>query len=343
MNTETIHSLQCVRSAVALRSKRIGFDCQHCGYTEAIPQSQAEVIERDFDSYRPEPGDWEMETRQWHCEQCGADTTTERSITSFNCPFCASNLVSASDELLMRHKPESLLPFRITSGSRSDFVPDTFLWFRPNRQTQARAGRIRGTYMPYWTFDTLTRSFWTAQSGTYYYVKNSKGERERKIRWQRVSGNHTEFFDDELVVGSNVVDHGLLGRIEPFPTSELTAFQEQYLAGHMALGHEVDMLECWPTAKARIDNHIRAECRRAIPGDTHRGLSVTTSYMNRTYKLCLLPIWIAAYRYRDTSYSYVVNGVTGNIAGKAPWSAVKLMSALAVLVAALYAGYRYFG
>jgi hypothetical protein len=318
--------------------------CQHCGFSEPIPQSEAEVVERDFHSYTPDSDDWEMEMRQWHCEKCGADTITERTVTSFSCPFCASNLVSATDELIDKHTPESLLPFRITEAEALNRFREWIqsLWFRPNAlKTQARGGKIRGTYVPFWTFDALTHSFWTAQSGTYYYVKNSKGERERKIRWRTVNGTHNEFFDDELVSGSTVLDDSLWRRIEPFPTDELVGFREEYLAGHMALAYETDMLECWPTAKEQIDHRIRAACRRSIPGDTHRGLAVTTSYLNRTYKLCLLPIWIAAYRYRGESYTYLVNGINGNIAGKAPWSLVKILSAVSVLSGLIYGLYRY--
>ena len=319
--------------------------CEHCQYSEAIPQSEGEVVERDFDLYRPEPGEWSLDVHEWHCEQCGADTTTERNVTSFSCPFCGSNLVSASDDLIDRRKPESLLPFRITeSAAVANFKAwIQGLWFRPNTlKTQASAGDIRGTYVPYWTFDTFTRSFWTAQSGTYYYVRDDEGKRQRKIRWRHVSGTHNAFFDDELVSGSRAVNKTLLKKIEPFPTDQLLGFREEYLAGHMALAYDNDMLECWPEAQSQIDAQVRAACRRAIPGDTHRGLAVTTSYLNRTYKLCILPIWIATYRYRNESYSYVVNGVTGTIAGDAPWSVIKILGAVVALAVVVGTAYQYF-
>ena len=68
---------------------------------------------------------------------------------------------------------------------------------------------------------------------------------------------------------------------------------------------------------------------------------VTTSYLNKTYKLCLLPIWMASYRYRQESYTYVVNGVTGEVAGRAPWSLPKLFGALLSVGALCYGIFRY--
>jgi len=68
-----------------------------------------------------------------------------------------------------------------------------------------------------------------------------------------------------------------------------------------------------------------------VPGDTYRNLLVRTQWNGEKVKSALLPVWIAAYRYRDKPFRFLVNGVTGKVAGKAPLSVFKV--ALAVLVA----------
>ncbi len=318
--------------------------CSHCGYSEEIPGSDAEVVERDFQSFVADSEDWNDGIRHWKCQACSATTTTERTVTAHRCSFCGSNLVSSADDETHTRRPESLLPFRVSEKEALHCFRKWIrsLWFRPNAlKSQARAGAIDGTYVPYWTFDALTRSFWTAESGTYYYVEDSKGNRKRRVRWRRVNGTHTAFYDDELVPGTTVVNSALLNQVEPYPTEDLIGYRTEYLAGHTAVAYEHDMLACWPTAKSRIDSDIRSACRRSIPGDTHRGLSVNTSYHNQTYKLCLLPIWIASYRYRNETYSYIVNGVTGTIAGKAPWSLSKLLGAATAIAGLGYGLYLY--
>ena len=46
----------------------------------------------------------------------------------------------------------------------------------------------------------------------------------------------------------------------------------------------------------------------------------------------LLPIWVAAYRYRGKGFRFVVNGRTGAVQGERPWSPWKIGLAIAVAV-----------
>jgi hypothetical protein len=55
-----------------------------------------------------------------------------------------------------------------------------------------------------------------------------------------------------------------------------------------------------------------------------------------TFKHVLLPVWLAAYRYRGQSFRFVVNGRTGTVQGERPYSAVKI--AIAVALALVVAG-----
>jgi hypothetical protein len=61
-----------------------------------------------------------------------------------------------------------------------------------------------------------------------------------------------------------------------------------------------------------------------VPGDTQRGLTVRNEFSHVTFKHVLLPIWIAAYRYNGKPYQFLVNGQTGEVVGKAPWSFWKI-------------------
>ena len=59
-----------------------------------------------------------------------------------------------------------------------------------------------------------------------------------------------------------------------------------------------------------------------------------------TFKHVLLPVWLAAYKYRGKTYRFVVNGRTGRVQGERPWSAIKIALAVIVgLIVAAAAGY----
>ena len=57
-----------------------------------------------------------------------------------------------------------------------------------------------------------------------------------------------------------------------------------------------------------------------MPGDTHRGLEVETQFSHVNSDLCLLPIYLLTYRYKDRTFRFLVNGQTGKVAGEKPVS-----------------------
>ena len=84
---------------------------------------------------------------------------------------------------------------------------------------------------------------------------------------------------------------------------------------------------------------IEQDVRRDIGGDQQRIGRVETDVGALTFKHVLLPVWLAAYRYRGKSFRFVVNGRTGAVEGERPWSSGKIAAliALALIVAWLIA------
>ena len=73
-----------------------------------------------------------------------------------------------------------------------------------------------------------------------------------------------------------------------------------------------------------------------MPGDTHRNLVVRATFSDQKFKHILVPVWLLTYTYGNTSYQVAVNGVTGKIAGGHPWSWVKIMLLIIVVLLVLY-------
>ena len=69
---------------------------------------------------------------------------------------------------------------------------------------------------------------------------------------------------------------------------------------------------------------IEQDVRRDIGGDQQRIGQIETDVGALTFKHVLLPVWLAAYRYRGKSFRFVVNGRTGAVEGERPYSAVKI-------------------
>jgi hypothetical protein len=88
--------------------------------------------------------------------------------------------------------------------------------------------------------------------------------------------------------------------------------------------YQIDLIAAAQAARARMESKIRAMCASQVPGDTHRNLQVSASFSGQTFKHLLLPVWLVSFVYGPKSYQALVNGVTGQVAGKYPKSAWKI-------------------
>lgn len=325
--------------------------CPHCGHEETIDQSadRTEALrERDFDAAlrnQIDTADIE-ETRVVKCPNCGAQTEFDEADQAGRCPFCDTPVVT--DTGTHRHiKPAAVLPFRIEEGVARASMTKWLgrLWFAPNGlQEYARKGRtMSGIYVPYWTYDTKTRSRYRGARGEHYWVtrtvrRNGKTEqvRERKTRWYPASGTVARNFDDLLVLASRSLPKDYTDALEPWDLGDLEPYQPEYLAGFRAEGYQVELVDGYSEARDRMDQVIRQDVRRDIGGDAQRINHVDSDYWDITFKHVLLPVWLAAYKYRGKTYRFVVNGQTGKVKGERPWSAWKI--AIAVVFGLIVAG-----
>lgn len=327
--------------------------CDHCGHVEhvsAVGRAQWSEALRELDyeaALRNQvPAEEVIEVRGVHCNSCGADIEMNQLEQAKECPFCASPVVTDSGAH-RQLKPQALLPFKLDERVAHDKMTDWLgrLWFAPNGLKEyARKGRkMTGIYVPYWTYDADTRSRYSGQRGDDYYTTRTrvvngerKTERVRKTRWTRVSGRVARQFDDVLVLASDSLPRDYTDALEPWDLGELVPYEPRYLAGYAAEGYSVELKPGYGIARGKMDKVIASDIRRDIGGDRQRISSVDTTASNVTFKHILLPIWMAAYKFRGKSYRFVVNARTGEVKGERPWSAVKI--ALAAIAAMIVIG-----
>ena len=206
---------------------------------------------------------------------------------------------------------------------------------------------MNGIYVPYWTFDADTKSQYTGQRGTHYYETKTvmrdgkrKQVRVRKTRWRPASGRVARFFDDVLVLASKSLPKKYTDGLEPWDLSALEPYNPEYLAGFRAEGYQVELVDGFTEARAFMDRMIHRDVKYDIGGDAQRVHEVKTAVNDVTFKHVLLPVWLAAYKYRGKTYRFVVNGRTGRVQGERPFSAWKIAFAVIVgLILALGVGF----
>jgi hypothetical protein len=261
-----------------------------------------------------------------------------------NCEFCGSPAMVAYQELKSPIAPKGLLPFKVDRNTVRDEIRRWWRskWLAPNRLAKtALVDTVHSVYVPYWTFDADAHCPWQADAGHYYYVsvpgRDSKGRpvtrQERRVRWEPAAGVVEHTFDDELVPGTTGVNLSLLRQVEPFPTGECVAYDTAFLAGHVVEHYQVALTEAAGNSEAQMRAKLEQLCIRQIPGDTHRNLRIQPVFSQKTFKHLLVPIWLLVYTFGRRSFQVVVNGYTGRIAGRYPYSPWKI--ALIVLLVIL--------
>ncbi len=345
--SEAEHRFPCDTCGSDLRFDPGGHQliCDHCGNVAQIDTGRAKsggLAELDFeDALHHRLADAEIEeTRVVACPNCGAQTEFDGDTHAAECPFCATPVVT--DTGTHRHiKPRGVLPFELDEGSARGALTDWLgsLWFAPNGvKDYARKGRkMNGIYVPYWTFDADTKSKYTGQRGTHYYetktvVRDGKRKkvRVRKTRWRPASGRVARFFDDVLVLASKSLPKKYTDGLEPWDLSSLEPYKPEYLAGFRAEGYQVELSDGFKEARIYMDRMIHRDVKYDIGGDEQRVNSVNTTVSDVTFKHILLPVWLAAYKYRGKTYRFVVNGRTGRVQGERPYSAWKITIAVII-------------
>jgi len=318
--------------------------CPFCG-TESpyqIDRSTGTVQELDLVKALRALGDedrgWQMDGRTVRCQSCNAVMVFEAGRVGQNCEFCGSPALVDYQEIKAPIRPRGVLPFRIDSGQVRDRITRWLsrLWFAPSRLAKAAlVDTLKSLYIPYWTFDARAHCPWTADAGHYYYVTVRRGNRtvrERRTRWVPAAGVVDHVFDDEPVPGTHGIPVDLLRRVEPFPTTELVSYDTAFLSGHVVEHYQVVLLDAAQQSREQMLRALERLCVAQIPGDTYRDLQMQPEFSGETFKHILVPVWLLTYDYGRQSFQVIVNGFTGSVAGRRPYSAWKIaLLVLAVL------------
>jgi DNA-directed RNA polymerase subunit RPC12/RpoP len=343
VNTEHYACAQC-GAKISFAPGTASLKCPFCGFESQIAKSDAPVAELDYRSFleNAERETSSQEAQRIKCDKCGAETTVPANATAGMCPFCGTNMVF-SGKASRLITPESLLPFKIAYKEAIEYFRRWIrgLWFAPGKLKEyARSeGKLTGVYIPFWTYDSNTTTSYSGERGDYYYTTESytaeengrtvtRTRRVRHTRWTHANGVVENGFDDVLILASKSLPKKYADRLEPWDLANLVPYADEYLSGFRAESYQVTLPEGFEQAKEAMAPVIESTIRKDIGGDEQRIESSHTQYADITFKHILLPVWLSAYRFRDTIYRILINARTGEVQGDRPYSAWKITAAV---------------
>jgi len=308
--------------------------CPSCGAEQAVEVEVQEAV---------------PDQRHFRCKNCGAEVAVDPEQRSYVCAFCDSTyVVEFTPEETDRQPPEFVIGFAVTpEGAMEKFRQwlGQNSWFRPGDLNTAQIeDKLKGIYLPFWSFSMLAESDWRASIGEYWYrtetyTTTENGKTVTKTRtvqeteWWNLSGNHHRYYSRYLVSGSRGLSQRDADRIKPFHLAALRRYEPYFLAGWLSEEYSVERDGALVTCKEEFHRREEQNVAAFLPGDTHRDLRVNTRFSDVNSDLILLPIYLLSYRYRDKLYRFLVNGQTGKTAGDKPlsWWKVGLAVGLGVI------------
>jgi DNA-directed RNA polymerase subunit RPC12/RpoP len=329
--------------------------CDTCGTEVPIKAVEAQITEHSLD-------EWEAKNKttlvaniaahELRCQSCGA--TTETTDLASKCQFCGGVLV-ATDRPEGLVPPEAVIPFQVQRKQAHEAFGGwvTSRWFAPNALKKVGATEgLTGTYIPHWTYDSHTETDYVGQRGDHYYTTETRqvsdgqgGTRTETYQvqhtaWRHASGHVARTFDDVLVLGAHTLDPKKVNKMGPWRLGDAKPFQDEFLTGFSALRYDVDPQAGSELAKQQMVSVIEDDVRGDIGGDEQRISSLDVAYSNNTFKLLLMPLWIATYVFAGKTWQVMVNANTGEVVGDRPYSPWKIAFATVlalVVVAAIIA------
>jgi DNA-directed RNA polymerase subunit RPC12/RpoP len=258
------------------------------------------------------------------CRSCGATILFEEDQRSVRCPYCDSPSVVDRPETKDRPDPVFALGFAV---ARDDAASRMRRWIRRRRMgpfglKNATAENVRGVYLPTYLYSATAHTTYSASIAEHY-----KGEdRERKTEYRDLSGRHATYLSDILVTASRGIPNDEVEGIEPFDLGALVRYTPAIVSGWIAEEPSLTREECRELARGEGRRRVGELLHDFLPGDGVRDLRYHTSLEDESTDLTLAPAWVFAIRYHPEKppIRVLVNGQTGRVFGKIPFSWAKL-------------------
>lgn len=326
--------------------------CDICKTKEEAFVPDQETADYDFNAVLSDTArtDWGMPVVSVLCKKCGCGLVVPAENKEYFCSFCGT--CSQTADSLSALRPDFIIPFHVDPNGAASLMSK---WIKKKKlapfplKKEYKDVKMRGVYLPYWSFDSTAQSVYMGQAGNRYTetetstktkgdLTNTIDKKVRKIRWRFVNGSYDHKFFD-MIYGDSSLSVKVLEKLEPYKLNELQRYEPGLLGGTAAELPKSGLKAVWERARQYMRDFLKREIYNTVKrgSDAVGRINIKTLYTGIKFRLLLLPAWIASYSYRNKTYNFYINGQTGEIFGKSPKSFLKISIIILVIAAALAA------
>jgi hypothetical protein len=325
--------------------------CEFCGHEQSLgPDGQPvghQTISRES---RFGQGPWEQDFvatlaqaqghvqpvafRTFTCHNCAVEFVLPPQSLSLTCAYCDAVYVTETAETSDLLPPQALIPFALSQPKAEQILRH---WFQKERLRPRRLSPVVGLYLPVWTFDIGGEISWRdvisnelrnlvpPPPRAHHPGLIDEAFRHKRpqpeVKPPEPSGNRYVFHDDVLVPATQRLATQFSHWLDDFDLSQLVVYDSRYLANWPAERYQLPLSDASIIARRQV---LQAYRRR--PDLITRGQHVGSIHLNATnvdvesFKLILLPVYLAHYRLPDDqeTYDVLINGQNGVVRAERP-------------------------
>ncbi|MBE6754270.1 MAG: TFIIB-type zinc ribbon-containing protein [Ruminococcaceae bacterium] len=362
----SIVSYKCPRCGGGMKyDPDVGFKCEYClsvstqeeldAYyasqaaeeTEGKPQEGAQQAAAQTDSAAASSEGTTGEAALYSCPNCGAEIIAEETTAATTCHYC-HNPVVLSEKLGGKFNPDLVIPFSISKEEAAErfrqhcsgkfYLPKDFY-------SEDSIENLYGVYYPYWIVDSTVNGRYTARGKV---VRSTRRGDDRMVETTIYDIERSGIVEMENITNCALrnADSTILRYVLPFDPKGFVDFSMSYLSGFRAEKRDMEKSDLVQIVERQKQDYTRTLLTRTVNGYTSiAGEKTEMDTTSETWRYALLPVWILVYKYKDTTYTYGINGQTGKSYGGLPINKTKLSIVTVILgiVVALLCLYFGFG
>ena len=280
--------------------------CEYCDRRREVARpagAAGAVDEQDFvvalataKGHRPP-----VTTRAFQCGACGAAFVLAPETLSLTCPYCESAYVIETAETRDLIPPAGVIPFGLSQPEASHALAR---WLAGHADAPEQTPPVHGLYVPAWTFDIQLEMRWQRTRHDGYDLRTETGE-------------EALFYDDVVAAASRNLPGPLAEELRHYRLDALVPYDPAYLAAWPAEAYTLAAADASLDARSAALERARSAVAARVAEVTEVEVSLSNLFVT-SFKLVLLPAWLAHYPAQGKQYTVVVNGQTGAVRGERP-------------------------
>lgn len=298
--------------------------CEFCKNTVSIlhdTNTQKHFYEENKEDLKTY-NEFKNKTKIVKCSNCGASIILDKLQVSKNCPYCDSPSVIETKEIAGL-VPDSIIPFKFSEKTVVDIFKQGLKKkrFLPNKfKKNPPVENIKGIYIPCFSFDANST---TKYSGILVEkTSNSNGKTKTKII--PIAGNYNCNFENFGVESSSHINQIEYNQIKPYQMQDLVKFDTSFIMGYSVEYYNQSLTQCKTLADTLMKENIKNAILRNYSYSYVQSFSQETLFSQQKYSYNLMPLYKISCKYKQKSYTALMNGQTGKLGGNFPKSKIKI-------------------